>query len=128
MPWGHPCKSIQRVYCKKVRICHNYSYLWEDTYYQFNIICDIPQLYKRDCTEKGLLRVQNYKSVQRCNKFQAIINSNAIKSIKRIITRHGENYDISKAILSAPTLNLFDILCIKGLEKKGLDLNKAGGF
>ena len=37
------------------------------------------------------------------------MKSNTIKSIKSIITRRGENYERSKAILSAITLNSYDI-------------------
>ena len=53
---------------RKFQLFHRYNSLLEDTYLHFNIIGDIPQLYARDCTEKVILCVQKYESVQRCNK------------------------------------------------------------
>ena len=56
---------------------------------------------------------KNQKSGKICNKFQAIFNSNIIKSINSIITRCGENYEQAKAISISPKLNLSDISLIE---------------
>ena len=43
---------------RKFQLFHRYNSLLEDNYLHFNIIGDIPQLYARDCTEKGILGVK----------------------------------------------------------------------
>ena len=109
---------------RKLQLFQNFISLWQDTSFHFRILCDKPQIYARDCKEKGLLYVLKYE--QRCDKCQSILESNAIKSIKSIITRRGENYERSKEISSALTFNSYDISFIDRQKKQYLDLNQSG--
>ena len=114
---------------RKFQLFHRYNSLLEDNYLHFNIIGDIPQLYARDCTEKVILCVQKYESVQRCNKWKAILNTNEIKSIKSVITRSGENYERQKQFLIHQHwthLKFFSLRIWK--ETLYLNLNQAGMF
>ena len=74
---------------------NNYSDLWEDAYYHFKIIGDITITVCKRMYGKGILHAQKYESGQRCDKWQTIFKSNATKSIKKIYTIRGENYERS---------------------------------
>ena len=50
---------------RNIQFFHNNSALWEDISHHFNIIDDTPQIYARDCNEKGILCVKKYESVRR---------------------------------------------------------------
>ena len=100
----NPYKGIFKESCNYFKIIFPFGW---DTSYHFRILCDTPKIYAREWKEKGILCV--FKYGQKCDKYQAILESNAIKSIKSIITRRGENYELSKAISNALTLNSYDI-------------------
>ena len=122
---GHPYESTQGGYGKKVAIVCNCSSLREDTSYHSNIITGMSQLYGIDCTYKGIFRVGKYESEKKCSKFQDILNSNAIKSNKIIVTKRVENYKRSEEISSATTLNSSDISFIDNLKNTRLGLESG---
>ena len=62
----------------------------------------------KENAQKKYLSVQKSEFGRRYNKRQVIFKSNAIKSIMSTITRHGENDERYKSILSAPKLNWYD--------------------